>query len=87
MLDERDDVANNGIIEKVDNVQIGDMVVDRVGLDVASALVTLKQNLKQIPIAATPCMQRNPTKGNMIFACLKVSLIHFRFVLPFCLDV
>ena len=43
------------------------MVVDRVGLDVESALLTLKQNLKQVPTDVTPLMQRNPTKGNMIF--------------------
>ena len=30
MLDERDDVADNKPIEEVDNVQIGDVVVDRV---------------------------------------------------------
>jgi hypothetical protein len=42
MLDERDDATNNEPIERVDKVQIGDMVVDRVGFkDVESALATL----------------------------------------------
>ena len=31
MLDKRDDAIDNEPIEEVDNVQIGDMVVDRVG--------------------------------------------------------
>lgn len=44
MLDEIDDAANNEPIEEVDNVQLGDMVVDRVGFkDVEIALLTLKQ--------------------------------------------
>ena len=44
MLDERDDATNNKPIERVDKVQIGDMVVDKVGFkDVESALVTLKK--------------------------------------------
>ena len=33
MLDEKDDVVDNGFIEEVDNVQIGDIVVDIVGFD------------------------------------------------------
>jgi len=43
MLDERDDVANNEPIEEIDNVQIGEEVIDKVRYkDVESALVTLK---------------------------------------------
>jgi hypothetical protein len=43
MLDERDDTINNVPIEEVDNVHIGDVVVDRVGFkDVESTLLTLK---------------------------------------------
>jgi hypothetical protein len=43
MLDERDDAANNEPIEEVDNVQIGEVVIDKVRYkDVESALVTLK---------------------------------------------
>jgi hypothetical protein len=30
MLDERDDAADNDHIEEVDNVQIGDIMIDRV---------------------------------------------------------
>ena len=41
MLNERDNATNNEPIEEVDNVQIGDVVVDRVGFkDAKSALVT-----------------------------------------------
>ena len=47
MIDERDDTTNNVPIEEVDNVHIGDMVVDRVGFkDVESTLVTLKHFLE-----------------------------------------
>ena len=46
MLDERDDAINNECIKKIGNVQIGDVVIDRVGFkDAKSALVTLKQRL------------------------------------------
>jgi hypothetical protein len=42
MLDERDDAIDNDPIEEVDNMQIGNMMVDKVGFkDVESALVTL----------------------------------------------
>ena len=45
MLDERDDAADNEPIEEVDNVQIGDVVVDRVRYkDVESTLVTSNTN-------------------------------------------
>ena len=38
MLDERDDAADNEPIEEVDDMRIGDVVVDRVGFkDVGSA--------------------------------------------------
>jgi len=57
MLDEKDDVTNNESSEKVDNVLISDLVIDRVGFnDVESTLVTLKQFLKQRPTNATPLM-------------------------------
>ena len=47
MLDGRGDATDNEPIEKVDNVQIGDVVVDRVEFkDVESALAMLKQKLK-----------------------------------------
>src|ERR1700738_5238259 len=55
MLDERHDAADNEPIEEVDNVQIGDVVVDRVGFkDAKKALVTLRQFLKQKPTDVTP---------------------------------
>ena len=42
MLNERDDAVDNEPIEGVDNVQIGDVVVDRIRFkDVESALMTL----------------------------------------------
>ena len=42
MLNERDVVANNEPIEEANNVQIGDVMVNRVGFkDVESSLVTL----------------------------------------------
>ena len=42
MLDERDDVVDNEPTEEVDNVQIGDVVVDRMMFkDAKTALVTL----------------------------------------------
>ena len=42
--------TNTEPIEEVDNVQISDAVVDKVGFkDVESALVTLKQFLEQRP--------------------------------------
>ena len=47
MLDERDDATDNEPIEEVGNVQIGDVVVDKVAFkDARSALVTSKQFLK-----------------------------------------
>lgn len=48
VLHERDDAADNEPIEEVDDMRIGDVVVDRVGFkDVGSAQVTLKQFQKQ----------------------------------------
>lgn len=42
-------------IQENDNVEIGDMMVDKVGLqDSESALVTLKQVLEQTPTDVTP---------------------------------
>ena len=59
MLDERDEaVADNEPIEEVDNVQIGDIVIDRVGCkDVESALVTLKQFSERRLTKFTPLIQ------------------------------
>ena len=43
MLDERDVVVDDESIEEVDSVQIGDVVVNKVGFkDIESALVTSK---------------------------------------------
>ena len=43
MLDERNDVVENETIDEDDNVQIGDVVVDRLGFkDAKGALTTLK---------------------------------------------
>ena len=51
MLDERDDAADNEPIKEVHNVQIDDVVVDRVGYqDAKTALVTLEQR----PTNVTP---------------------------------
>ena len=45
MLDERGDAIDNEPIEEVDNVIIGDVVIDRVGFkDAKSELVTFKTN-------------------------------------------
>jgi hypothetical protein len=53
-LVERDDAPDNEPAE-VDNVQIGDVVVDRAGFhDIESALLTLKQFLEHIIIGVTP---------------------------------
>jgi hypothetical protein len=47
MLDARDHAIDGEPIEEVDNVQVGDVVIDRVGpKDVESALVTLNQCLE-----------------------------------------
>ena len=55
MLDERHDATDNEPIEEVDNVQIGDVVVDKVGFkDAKNALVTLKQFLEQRPTDVAP---------------------------------
>ena len=58
MLDERDDAANNEPIEEVDNVQIGEVVIDKVGYkDVESALVTLNWILEHKPTYVAPLIQ------------------------------
>jgi hypothetical protein len=55
MPDERDDVVDNEPIEEVDNVQIGDVVVERIIFkDAKRALVTLKQFWEQRPTNVTP---------------------------------
>ena len=44
-------------IDEVDNVQIGDVMVNRVGFkDVESALVTLKSSVKQRSIDVPPLL-------------------------------
>ena len=55
MLDEGGDAADNECMEEVDNVQIIDVLIDRVGFkDAKSPLVTLKLFLEQRPIDVTP---------------------------------
>ena len=55
LFDERDDAIDNEYMEEVNNVQIGDVLVDRLGFKVAeSALVTSKQCLEQRHIDVTP---------------------------------
>ena len=55
MLDEGDDATNNELIEEVDNMQISDEVVDRIGFkDAKSELVTLKKLLEQRHTNVTP---------------------------------
>ena len=57
-LMKRDDAIDNEPTEEVDNVQIGDVVVDRVGFkDIESPLVTLKQPLE--PTNVTPLIHNN----------------------------
>ena len=58
MLDERHDAFDNEPIEEVDNVQISDVVVDKVEFkDAKSALVTLKKKLKLRFTDVTPFIQ------------------------------
>ena len=58
MLDQKDYATHNEPIEDNDNVQLGDLVVDKVGFkDVESAFVTLKQVSEQRPINVTPLIQ------------------------------
>ena len=48
-----------------DNVQIGDVVIDRVGSkDIKSALLTLKQFLEQRPIDITPLIHSTLNTAN-----------------------
>jgi hypothetical protein len=55
MLNEGDVVANNEPIEETSNVQIVDVVVNRVGFkDVECSLVTLEKFMQQIPNDVTP---------------------------------
>jgi hypothetical protein len=50
VIAERDGAANNEHVEDIDNVQIGDVVVDRAWFkDVENAFMTYKQNLEQRP--------------------------------------
>ena len=58
MLDGGGHATDNELIEEIDNVQISDVVVDKVGFeDAKSALTTLKQILEQRPIDVTPFIQ------------------------------
>ena len=55
MIDERHYATDNEPMKKVDNVQIGDVVVNKVGLkDAKNALVTLKQFWEQRPTDVAP---------------------------------
>lgn len=58
MLDERDDIIHSQPIEEANNMQINDVVVDRVRFkDIESALVTFKQYLEQRPTNITLAIQ------------------------------
>jgi hypothetical protein len=58
MLNERDGATDNSPLEEVDNTQVGDVVVNKVGFrDAKSALVTCKQLLDQNPSDVTPLIQ------------------------------
>ena len=60
MLNEIDVAVDSEPIKEVDNVQIGDVLVDRIRFeDDDSALATLKQFLEQIPIVVPPRIQSN----------------------------
>ena len=55
MLDEGDDASDNELIERVDNVQISDVMVDRIGFkDAENIVVTLKKLLEQRHTNVTP---------------------------------
>jgi hypothetical protein len=55
MFDEIDNATDSEPIGRVDIVEIGDVLVDRVGfMDVESALVTLKHFSKHKPTNVTP---------------------------------
>ena len=57
MLDAGGDIPDNEPIEEVENVQISDLVVDRVKIKYAkSALVTLNNFLEQRHVDVTPFM-------------------------------
>ena len=89
ILDGGGDEADNEPIEEVDNVQISDVVVDRVGFKVAkSSLVTLKQFLEHRPTHVTLFIHNIQThKKNCILVCTRISLSHYIFVLLLRLDV
>jgi hypothetical protein len=90
MLDERDDAADNDHIEEVDNVQIGDIMMDRVGLQNArSALVTLKQFLKSrsTDVNTFPLEHLNTSKGDRILVWTIISSNYYRCILSLRLDV
>ena len=54
MLDERNDAIDNEPIEEIDNMQVGDVVVDKVGFkDAKNTFVTLKQHLEQRHVDVT----------------------------------
>lgn len=59
MFDERNDATDNEPTKEIDNVQISDVLVNKVRFkDVENALVTFKQNLEQRPTNVTPLIQR-----------------------------
>lgn len=54
ILDERDDATDNEPMQEVDNVQIGDVLVNKVGFKDAKSAVTLKHFWEQKSIDVTP---------------------------------
>jgi hypothetical protein len=85
MLDEKDDATDNEPIEEANNMQPGDVVVDRLGFgDAESALVTLKQK----PTNVIPFIHSVQTLQNEIDIDMHKNLIKLlRFVLLLRLDV
>jgi hypothetical protein len=83
-LDKRDDAVDNEPIEEVDNVQIGDMVVDRVGFkDVESALMTLIHFLEQrLLMLHLSSKAFKHFKGNRTLACTRTLSNYSKFILP-----
>ena len=75
MLDDRDDEIDNEPIEETHSVQIGDVVVDRVGFkDIDCALVTLTRFLEQMPIDDAPIIESNQKlQKEKILVCTSIS--------------
>ena len=76
-------------IEEVDDVQIDDAVVERLGFkDFESALATLNQFSEQRLIECYTSLHRlwNTSKRNKILMCTRISSNYFIFILPLCLQ-